>query len=515
MGRPAPELAADGQPTESALPPLAASILRWAVWSSSAVVLACFAILTVAHIGDRYESGWVQGTRMALAQYANEGIVFPPLYDGTTYGGTRFMPLPVLLHAGTARLTGEYLMSGKLLSLVTTLAMLGLVFLLLRRMGCPTEIGVGLTAAVAGTMTGFHAMLSIQGDSLPVALQLGAVGLVAHRTERRSVTWAAALSVLALLAKLSAVWAPPAIAVWLLLRRRRDLGWFVAWFAAFLVLGFAILELVSGGRALTNIYELSFAGVSGLDSLLRSPLRAIGMASEAGAAFLVLVPFAFLAMLLPAGRAWRIYSIALALAVVSLLVILVDEGTGVNHLIDVAVLSAMGVGVLASTAGRSDIGKSVIAAAVAVALVWGMLVFAVLNLRPQVLGALTTLRSGPSARYTPTTLADRIGQGDLLLAEDPYLPVSLDRFPPVILDAWALLRLEHRHPEWIADLAARIQREEFDWIVLSYGFDFEGWYSEVHLGDKVATAIRDHYRPLEEAGTDGYFVYVPAERPVR
>jgi hypothetical protein len=209
------------------------------------------------------------------------------------------------------------------------------------------------------------------------------------------------------------------------------------------------------------------------------------------------------------GR-WGLYYLALGFAVLTLLVILLDEGALLNHFIDVTVLTALAVGplVVARSGGRA--ARSMIAAAVGIALVWGMLAFAVVDLRPQVVGAVKTLRNGPSLSDDPLPLAGRIGPGDQLLAEDPYVALAHDRFPPVILDAWSLLRLERRHPDWIGDLAAWIERREFDRIVLSYNLDldFESWYSKVHLGRTIATAIRDNYRLAEE--TQGYFIYVPA-----
>jgi hypothetical protein len=54
---------------------------------------------------------------MNLAKYANEGVLYPPLLDGQHYGGTHWTPLPILLNAGAARLTGEYLTSGKLVGI--------------------------------------------------------------------------------------------------------------------------------------------------------------------------------------------------------------------------------------------------------------------------------------------------------------------------------------------------------------------------------------------------------------
>jgi hypothetical protein len=473
-------------------------------------VAISFVTLATAHVQDRFEVGWVQGTRMALARYANEGTLFPPLYDGVHVGGTRFMPLPILFHAGTARLTGEYLLSGKIASYFASAVMLGLLFALLRKTGCRSEMAVALTAAVAATWAGFQTLLSIQGDALPVVWQLGAIGLVANKPDRRSAIWSGGLCVLAVLSKTSAVWAPLAIALWLFIYHRDDLAWFIGSFLVLLALSFGALQAASGGRMLANLYELTLAGVSGPGRIIRSPLRAVGMASEAGPAYLVLVPFAVLgAVLIFRGR-WGLYYIALGFAVLTLLVILLDEGALLNHFIDVTVLTALAVGplVVARNGGRT--GRSMIAAAVGIALVWGMLVFAVVDLRPQVVGAVKALSNGPSPNNDPLPLAGEIGPGDRLLTEDPYIALAHDRFPPVILDAWAVLRLEHRHPDWIGDLAARIERREFDRIVLSYNLhvDFESWYSKVHLGRTIAAAIRDNYRLMEEL--QGYFIYVPA-----
>jgi hypothetical protein len=235
----------------------------------------------------------------------------------------------------------------------------------------------------------------------------------------------------------------------------------------------------------------------------------VQMASEAGPAYLALVPFAVLGAILSIRGRWGLYYIALGFALLILLVILLDEGTLLNHFIDVTVLTALAVGPLVAARNGGRTARSMIPAAVGIALVWGMLVFAVVDLRPQVVGAIKTLREGPSPHNDPFPLAGQIGPRDRLLAEDPYVALAYDRFPPVILDAWSLLRLEHRHPDWIGDLAARIERREFDRIVLSYNLDldFEAWYSKVHLGRTIAAAIRDNYRLAEE--TQGYFIYAP------
>ncbi len=96
--------------------------------------------------------------------------------------------------------------------------------------------------------------MSIQGDALPVVWQLGAIEFVAEKPERRSVMISGALCVLAILSKLSAVWALFAIAVWLFVRRRDDLAWFIGSFLLFLALSLTALQVASGGRMFASLY---------------------------------------------------------------------------------------------------------------------------------------------------------------------------------------------------------------------------------------------------------------------
>ena len=95
---------------------------------TAALVFVAWLFLAAAHIDDRYQLDHVSGARMALAQSFDRGTLYPELYDGRTYGGTRFMPLPIVLHGLTARMTGEYLVAGKLLGYAATLGLLATMF---------------------------------------------------------------------------------------------------------------------------------------------------------------------------------------------------------------------------------------------------------------------------------------------------------------------------------------------------------------------------------------------------
>jgi len=64
------------------------------------------------NLSDRAFITYQAGSRMGLALYAREGILYPPFLREGFYGGTRMMPIPILLHAGLSFVTGEYSSQG-------------------------------------------------------------------------------------------------------------------------------------------------------------------------------------------------------------------------------------------------------------------------------------------------------------------------------------------------------------------------------------------------------------------
>ena len=470
-----------------------------------AVVLASSTLLAVIHANDRFEIGWVQGTRMALAQSAEAGELYPPLYDGETIGGTRFMPLPIALHAAVAKGTGEFLLAGKLASYLSTVLLLGSVFVSLRSDGTRTVIALGLMTAVLATRPGFFAATTIQGDALPVLGQVAALGVINRSRGRIAVVTSAGLCSLAFFSKLSALWAPAAIVVWLAFRAPRRLWLFIGSFLGMLGLLLALLQGITHGRMVDNIGSFALSGVSFPGGVVRAPLRALTLIADAGPVAALLLLLAIVGMIYAVvNRGMTIYQVALPIGFLLLVAVASDAGALTNHTLDVVVLASLAVGVL--TRGGSQLaGRSWGDTLVAVAVVWGSLLFTATDLERPVVDALR----GTGSESPVRPLAGTIDVDDRILSEDPYVPVALGQ-RPVLLDAWALLRLEDRHPEWISRLAQRIRAHEFDKIVLLYDIGTRDWYNSVHLGETVAAAIRDEYRLI--GSREGYYVYAPDDR---
>lgn len=474
---------------------------------SAFVISLAWVLIALVHADDRYHVGWAEGSRIALARSAAHGVLFPPLHDGEFYGGTRFMPGPVVLHAGLARLTGEYLVSGKLLAYLSSALLLATMFVVIRRSGCPVAAALALTAGVLVTLPGLLAATTVQGDALAVVLQLAAVGLIRYALRPAATVGSAALCALAVVAKLTAVWAPIAIVGWLLVRDRRRLRLFAPLLVLLLAAELGLLQALSDGRILTNLHEVAFAGVGGASGFVQSPMRVLALVADGAPLVLILFPLAFVGLVVRGRQAISIWLVSLLSALAVLLVVMADTGALYNHLIDLVVLTLVAVGDLWGWAEPSPRRVSVVGATLSAVVVWGLAASFLLEVRPDLEEAAREVVGSTPARYEPHPLANEIGGSDTLLSEDPYVPVSLGR-RPVVLDAWTLLRVGRKHPAWIAELAERIEVRHFDRIVLVYPITFEGWYRKTHFGAPVGAAIRTSYRFAEQR--DGYYVYVPS-----
>jgi hypothetical protein len=488
-------------------------LLELAVLASSALVLISWLLIAIVHVDDRYNVGHVTGSWFALARYVNEGTLYPPLFTGRAFGGTRDMPLQFVAHAGLARITGEYLVSGKLLAYSSAAACFVLLFFICRAISGSSVLSAGLVAAVLSTGPGLLDSTTVRGDMLPVALQLGALHAVTRRSptvSSRSTVFAGVLCALAFFSKLTAIWGAIALALWLAARDRRRLGVFVVSLAGGTAVLYAVFEYASDGRMSQNVIGLAVAGarMSATDTLTK--FVQLGQGS-AGAAW-ILAPLAIAAV--AAGivrRRMTVYQISLVLAVVILLPVLADVGTDLNQLIDVEVLIAVAVAETVRSAGAR--GTPLVWPLALAAILWGTLNSYQVNLRPDtaiavhsLLGQAPEYEAGPPLKRSVTT-------GDRILSEDPYVAVSHDE-DPVVLDAFMLVKIAREHPGWQAAFIRQIRAHRFTKVVLGERLDPSSeWFRIYSFGRPIATAIARSYRLIEvpdDARPHGrYFVYEP------
>ena len=449
-------------------------------------------VLAVAHIDDRYMVGHVSGAWLALAAAVEEGTWYPPLYDDGYYGGTRFMPLFFTFHGGLAKLSGELLVSGKALALVVSAALVVLLLVLLRRRGAGWPLALGLTGAMLASWAASSAVFGVRGDVLAVVLQLGAVALVAERVTTRRAVLAGLLAGLALLAKLSALWAPAAIVAWLVYRERRALLPFGAAFAATAAGLLALFEALSRGRLHENLVALAFGGGSG--PWYEGARRLYQLALRDQRSLWPLLLLAAGACVVALVRQPGIYELAFVASAAILVVVLRDIGAYENHLLDLSVLACLVVA-RAASAARPWFAMTAAAAAV-------------LSIGLAVRHTLVPDLRALGDDYPTEPLVGRVSFERCVLSEDPSLPL-LAGFRPVVLDAFAVHRFPDEYEEEVDELRARIESAEFANIILLAPATDPVQYGSFDFNQQIVAAIKRRYRLEGEVAEGPFWVYEP------
>ena len=189
------------------------------------------------------ECGWLWRSALPAARCIRSSTT------ARAYGGTRFMPLPIVLHAALADGDERVPRVGQTPELRRDARAHRGDVSLLRRGGCPTSLSLGLSVLVLTTDAGFTGAMDMRADVLALALQLVSLGIAATSTRDRWWLVAAPIAALAFAVKLSAVWAPIAIVLWLAIRgdRRRLVAFAVTYVAAAAAL-LAVFAVASEGR---------------------------------------------------------------------------------------------------------------------------------------------------------------------------------------------------------------------------------------------------------------------------
>lgn len=467
---------------------------------ASLAVLAAMLLVAVVHLSDRFFVDHVSGAWMALTHYAQEGVLYPDLFDGARYGGTRWMPLSISYNL-VFTVAGDPLLGAKLASLVAALAMAGQLFWMLRTLEVPMPLSVGLVGVFAATEPFAISLWSpFRGDSLAVILQLAAVTLVIRKPAgRAAIAVAGVLAAAAFLSKSSAGWAPMAIGLFFLLRDRRALGVFVGAYAATVAVGLVGFSLWSDGRLGENLLALSASQLS-LRSLITSPLKILALLKDHSVPTLALLPLALfeLGVALLRDRLNVAHLAIGAVGVVSL-VIFSDPGVLANHLLDLNALTIVGVGLLGTRCAREvEAARPVLLVVVA----WTLL----LGFDLTTLERLKGLRSGDYARGVTQRI---VPEGATFVSEDPGVAVLRGEHPTV-MDPYMWYQIHRRFPERTTPLLDQVRAGEIDRVVFLNDprrWKDDPWYAEGHFGSEFMAATLERYEFERE--DSGYWVFAP------
>lgn len=461
---------------------------RAAAWMFPAMVVAAVAT-TLVHLTDRFGINHVSGAQLALASHLEAGRLDPPFFDPPVIGGTRFSPVPTIIHVGVDLGVDDLFASGRLMTLGFGLASAGLVYRICRSYEVSRRWSAIAGAALLATPEFFSVTTSIRQDMVALGFVLAAFALARSAPSRLAVSLAGVCTSLAVFSKPTAGWVIPVIVV-LLWRDRVALGWYLGAGAVSGAIVFGLVMALSDGRYLDTL-RLLFAGSTSLDSTLAAPERAFRVALRTSP--LILVGFA--AWFANRRLGHRELDVAAVLLTILTVVLFRDTGVGANHLVDqaafAAVLLAVGVGGPVHDEGARRVA--------------GLLVVALLVLGA--MGAADALQaSGPSA---PPIRVGRslIPDGSRVLSEDPGVVVGMGEIPEV-LDSYMVQRLPGEEGDLArAYLVSQVRSRSFDRIVLLERLVNGRFANPNHFTPEIGGAIEDGYVLLGEA--DGFWVYAP------
>lgn len=479
---------------------------RWS-FGLAAIVAAVVVVLTLLHL-VRDLPGYTgivtsdpSGTWTGLAIDLTHGELYRPAVADDGFGGTRYFPLHIVLHAGAIALGLGPVVAGHLISLGALVAILVAAYLLLRHLGAPRAVSACACALSLGLYAQQLAIVEVRGDLLPAALNLwGLVVFVTRRdADRPWLATSAALFALAFLAKMTTVFGALAVLLSLLFAgERKPAARFAGATALVSVVGLVAVYVASGGRALQAITAVASGGASWLDILWSAPrtMLKIVLPSDLILAVLALAAVAGL------PRAERRDPVSLAVLTTGLVTLLLFGSPGVdrNHLIDfdfIAIVFVIG----SAARGRIPWAQALTGVTLAVLIMLPML-----------------LRQPPPQRATiEKVLAEtRSGSGPLL-TENPWWTILAGE-RPFMLDAFNLRIMANRDPEVARALYSRLDHHFFRAVILEMPLDQpeeiwgERWYGDVHFGKDFAEHLSASYELVATypgARGSGYFIWRP------
>jgi len=447
------------------------------------LIVCCFCIRTFTSWRNWGDLDHASGTWIAMALDARDGVLYRPIVSEIGYGGTRYAPLHVLVHASLMKMGIDPITGGYLIGIVSAAVLIAATFQLMRRL----EVAP-VTAAIMGCfLLSAHCLAvgvaGIRGDLLAAALDICGVAAVAGA----AIPLAAICFVLALATKVTCIFGAVASVAWLACsdRRREAIRLAAMW-----IIGAAIVVLltqwISDGRA-AGIFAACADGGGELMTLLVAPLAMVNNAIHYDPIALAMLIVALL--LLPGHlRATSLPVMLLLITLAGTVTIFGTPGTNINHLID---LHAAVIVFLATRCRGQRLGTAMAA--------------------PLVLACTAAVVCLEQARHIQVesrsttavaVLADvaRSPVQGPILSENPLLPLEAAQ-RPYLLDAYMFRVLIQRQPSIADKMWDDLRHQRFGAVVI---------YNRHSFGREFMDRLNATYNLATQH--DDYEIYFPRPR---
>lgn len=404
------------------------------------------------------------GVWIALADDVAHGDFYRPLHSALGTGGTRYMPLFFLLHGGLIKLGVAPLSAGVLLTLGSAGALVAASALLLRQLEIPRSIAWPAALLVLGAVSFEMMLLTVKGDFLAAALNLGgvALALAARRMGGRGLLiGSAALFAAAFLTKITTLFGLGALTAWLLGRREWRIAVSLSAFSGILIaIGVGLSVWASDGRMVESFRAVA-GGDTNLAFALTAPTRFVAECAGDPLAlvlFLGLIGCVFFLWRTSAGA----LPILLILSTFSVtLVIFGSPGTGANHLIDplVTAVIALACVLKQSGSGRAWAGLTAGAFGLGIVIAWlpgvpSIRSFFTQHHRPEIAAVQEfTARAGGAVAHP-------------IFSENPLIPIIAGQ-RPFAADLFNLELMLRHDAALRSEMLGRFRAGEFGSVVLA------------------------------------------------
>lgn len=404
------------------------------------------------------------GVWIALAHDFAHGDFFRALTSDLGTGGTRYMPLFVLLHGTAIKLGASALGSGVLLTLLSAVAMVAAVYVLLRAIDTPTRFAGPVSLLLLGTVSLQLMLLTVRGDFLAAALNLAGIAatvIAQRKNDRRAALLGAALFAAAFLTKFTTLFGLAAMLGWLIAEKQIRAALTLAVTSGVLMMGgLLVANGASDGRMLQSFAAVANGGMT-WDAVMQGPVRFATECAHDPLSIVLFLTAALSACMLSNGDPGR--RIVLWCAGATLLVtwvIFLSPGTSANHLMDLQAASLLAIAAALSAAGAPRVcalvGVGVFAAGMCATWLPGVPSipkFFERNGRPRI----SDVREAFSRRD---------GEPYPILAENPLIPILAGE-RPIVADWFNFRLLWRRDPQVRDAMLARVRAAEFGTVVLS------------------------------------------------
>jgi hypothetical protein len=472
---------------------------------AAAVVLVATLIRIPLYWSNEAYLDLASGVWFGLADDLTHGVFYRPVVGPDGFGGTRYFPVQIVLHAGLTMATGGHTVAAAhVLSGVAMLGLLSGVYVLLRRLGTARGVAAACAILVLAAHPAQEALLSFKGDLLPAALNVWGVALCAVTPLGAAGAVAAgAMFALAFGTKLTTVFGLAAALVFLWRSGQRKAALVVLGSMAAGVLLIAAAAFAASEGRILDAWWAATSTASGIQPLLSAPFnfaRAVRKIPET----LAFVQLGIAATLFLAIRRRGRLDLASSLFVATLvitMVIFAAEGTDTNHILDLQVASLIVVG--AWLASVSDDARAFGHAALTVA---GLA--ASLSLVHGIADPGVDDHRG-RAREVLAFVKDTARP---ILAENALVPVVASQ-RPYMLDPYMFTLLRRSSPDVADRLFRDLDAQRFSAVVLDRDPHTDrgrATYEDVFFGEGFIERMERSY--VEAGRVKNRIVYVPAPR---